>query len=101
MNDKDAEEKGLQDGDMAILFNDFSECEIMVRTAPNVQPKELIVYMWEAYQHKGWKPYDTLLIGLPKALLIAGGYDQFRFLLSHGSPPPTTDRGVRADIRKA
>ncbi|MCK9285196.1 MAG: molybdopterin-dependent oxidoreductase [Rhodocyclaceae bacterium] len=101
VNDADAAELGLQDGDMAVLYNDFAECELMVRCAANVQPKELIVYMWEAYQHKGWMPYDALLIGIPKALLMAGGYDQFRFFLSNGSPPPTTDRGVRVSLRKA
>ena len=101
MNDHDAKEKGLKDGDMAILFNDFAECEIMVRVAANVQPKQLIVYFWEAYQYKGWKPYDIFLIGLPKALLLARGYEQFAFFYNNGSPPPATDRGVRVDIRKA
>ena len=101
MNDRDAKEKGLKDGDMAILFNDFAECEIMVRVAANVQPKQLIVYFWEAYQYKGWKPYDIFLIGLPKALLLARGYEQFAFFYNNGSPPPATDRGVRVDIRKA
>lgn len=101
VNDGDAAELGLQDGDMAVLYNDFAECEIMVRCAPNVQPKELIVYFWEAYQYKGWKPYDIFLIGMPKALLLARGYDQFSFFYNNGSPPPATDRGVRVSIRKA
>ena len=101
MNDVDAHELGLKDGDMAKLFNDFAECEIMVRTAANVQPKQLIVYFWEAYQYKGWKPYDIFLIGLPKALLLARGYEQFCFFYNNGSPPPATDRGVRVSIRKA
>ncbi len=100
MNDGDARERGLEDGDMAVLFNDFADCEIMVRTAANVQPKELIVYFWEAYQYKGWKPYDIFLIGLPKALLLARGYEQFQFFYNNGSPPPATDRGVRVNIRK-
>ncbi len=100
VNDRDAAEYGLADGDMAILYNDFAECEIMVRCAANVQPKELIVYFWEAYQYKGWKPYDIFLIGLPKALLLARGYEQFAFFYNNGSPPPATDRGVRVSIRK-
>lgn len=98
---EDASEFGLQDGDMAILYNDFAECEIMVRTSASVQPKQLIVYFWEAYQYKGWKPYDIFLIGMPKTLLLARGYEQFRFFLNNGSPPPVTDRGVRVSIRKA
>ncbi|MCK9285867.1 MAG: molybdopterin-dependent oxidoreductase [Rhodocyclaceae bacterium] len=101
INDVVATQYGLNDGDMAVLYNDFAECEIMVRTAPNVQPSELIVYFWEAYQYKGWKPYDIFLIGLPKALLLARGYEQFCFFYNNGSPPPATDRGVRVSIRKA
>ena len=37
---------------------------------------------------------------LPKALLLARGYEQFAFFYNNGSPPPATDRGVRCDIRK-
>lgn len=101
MNSKDAAELGIKDGDMAKLFNDFADCEIMVRTAPNVQPKQCIVYFWDAHQYKGWKPYDILLIGMPKPLHLAGGYEQFRYYFMNGSPAPVTDRGVRVSIKKA
>ena len=101
VNDQDAEELGIADGEMAKVYNDFAECEIMVRTAPNIQPKQCVVYFWEAYQYKDWKPYDLLLIGLPKALHLAGGYEQFRYYYMNGSPSPATDRGVRVSIRKA
>jgi len=101
MNDQDAAELGIKDSEMVKMFNDFAECEIMVRTAPNIQPKQCVVYFWEAYQYKGWKPYDIMLIGLPKALHLAGGYEQFRYYYMNGSPAPATDRGVRVSIRKA
>ena len=99
MNPGDAEELGIKDGGMAKMFNDFAECEIMVKTAPNIQPKQCLVYMWEAYQYPGWKPFDGLLIGMPKALHLAGGYRQLGFWFFTGSPQPATDRGVRVSIR--
>lgn len=101
MNTQDAAELGIKDGEMAKLFNDFADCQIMVRTAPNVQPKQCIVYFWDAHQYKDWKPYDILLIGMPKPLHLAGGYEQFRYYFMNGSPAPVTDRGVRVSIQKA
>lgn len=101
MNSQDAAELGIKDGERAKMFNDFADCEIMVRTAPNIQPKQCVVYMWETYQYKNWKPYDSLLIGMPKALHLAGGYRQFGYWFMTGSPQPATDRGVCVSIRKA
>ena len=101
MNDKDAAELGIQDGEPAKVFNDFADFEIMVRTAPNIQPKQVVVYFWDAYQYREWKPYDILLIGMPKALHLAGGYEHFRYYFMNGSPSTATDRGVRVGVRKA
>lgn len=100
INDKDAAALGIKDGEMVKMFNDFADCQIMARVAPIVQPKQCIVYFWEAYQYKDWKPYDIMLIGLPKALHLAGGYEQFRYYFMNGSPAPATDRGVRVSIQK-
>lgn len=101
MNDEDAQRLGIKDGDEVELFNDLGDSRLMARTAAAVQPGQLIVYFWETYQYKGWKPYDSLLIGLPKPLHLAGGYTQFRYYMMNGGPQPATDRGVRAGIRKA
>jgi len=100
MNDKDAAELGIKDSEMVKMFNDFADCEIMARVSPSVQPKQCIVYFWDAYQYKDWKPYDIMLIGMPKALHLAGGYEQFRYYFMNGSPAPVTDRGVRVSIQK-
>lgn len=101
MNDRDAAELGIGDGEMVTMFNDFADCEIMARLAPNIQPGQCVVYFWENYQYKQWKPYDILLLGIPKALHLAGGYEQFRYYYLNGSPAPATDRGVRVSIKKA
>jgi len=101
MNDQDAAQLGIKDGERVIVYNDVAEFEIMVKPAPNVQPKQVIVYFWDAHQYKKWVPYDVLLVGMPKAIMWAGGYEQLRYIFMEGSPAPVTDRGVRVGIRKA
>ena len=101
MNDQDAAELGIKDGDKVILYNDFAESEMMAKPAANVQPKQVIAYFWDAHQFKGWKPYDSVLIGIPKAIQWAGNYEQLRYYWMVGSPAPVTDRGVRVSVRKA
>ena len=100
MNDQDAMTKGLVDGELAKVSNDFSDFEVMIRTSPSVGRNQVIVYFWEAYQFKGWKVLDRLLIGLPKALHFAGGYGQLQYYFYNGSPAPCTDRGVYVSVDK-
>lgn len=100
MNNKTAAERGYVDGETVEVFNDFSDFRIMVRTSPTVQPMQVIVYMWEGHQFEEWKVFNRALIGQPKPLHLAGGYEQFRYYAINGSPAPTKDRSVRVDIRK-
>jgi len=100
INDGAARAKGLADGDWAKVFNDYASFEIMIRTSPTVAPGQVIVYFWEGYQFRNWQIYDNLLIGMPKPLHLAGGYEQMRFYFLNGSPGPSTDRGVRVDFEK-
>ena len=100
MNDSDAMERGIRDGELVECFNDFSDFKVMVKISPSVQPKQVVIYFWEAYQFNEWKIYDRLLIGLPKALHLAGDYGQLRYYFYNGSPGPCTDRGVTLDMRK-
>ena len=80
--------------------NDFSDFRIMVRTSPTVAPMQVIVYMWEGHQFEGWKVFNRALIGQPKPIHLAGGYEQFRYYAINGSPSPAKDRSVRVDVRK-
>ncbi|MCC7122196.1 MAG: molybdopterin-dependent oxidoreductase [Gammaproteobacteria bacterium] len=100
MNDRDAAARDIRNGETVEVFNDFSDFRIMVRTSPSIAPGQVVVYMWEGHQFPEWKIYDRLLIGQPKPLYLAGGYGQLRFYAFNGSPGPTSDRGVRVDIRK-
>ncbi|WP_448508974.1 molybdopterin-dependent oxidoreductase [Immundisolibacter sp.] len=100
INDKSAAKLGVKDGERVRVYNDFSDFEIMLRTSPTVAPEQVIVYFWENPQFKNWKVYDRLLIGQPKPLHLAGGYEQLRYYLFNGSPGPSTDRGVRVSVEK-
>ncbi|MGB1883633.1 MAG: molybdopterin-dependent oxidoreductase [Gammaproteobacteria bacterium] len=100
MNDKTAAKRGIKDGETVEVFNDFSDFRIMVRTTPTVAPMQVIVYMWEGHQFEGWKVFNRALIGQPKPIHLAGGYEQFRYYAINGSPSPAKDRSVRVDVRK-
>ena len=100
INDKIAGEKGIEDGDMVRIFNDYSDTEIMASLSAAVGPDQLVIYMWEPYQFKDWKPHDNLLIGMPKPTLMAFDYPQLRFMEGQGGPGPTTDRNLLIGMEK-
>ena len=98
INDEVAVERGINDGDMIRMFNDFDEAEFMACTSASVGPDQVVVYMFESWQFKNWKSHDTLLIGMPKSLQLAGNYGQLNYRQMQGSPSPANDRGLRVDI---
>jgi ethylbenzene hydroxylase subunit alpha/complex iron-sulfur molybdoenzyme family reductase subunit alpha len=100
INDSVAVERGIADGETIRMYNDLEEIEIMVSTSAAVGPDQVVVYMWEPFQFKGWKSHDSMLIGMPKAIQLAGGYGQLRYLVTSGSPSPSSDRGLRVNIAK-
>ncbi len=100
LNDRVAAERGIEDGETIRMFNDVDEIEIMVSTTAAVGPDQVLVYMWEPVQFKDWKSHDSLLVGMPKSLQLAGDYGQFRYVFTSGSPSPSSDRGLRVDIAK-
>ncbi len=99
---KAAAERGVRDGDRVRLFNDVGECELMAKVAPTCAPDQVIVYLWDAMLFPGWKTVDDLLVGLPKGLQCAGGYEQIgRYYHGYGVPACSSHRGVRVDFAKA
>ena len=100
INDKVAVERNIKDGETVEVFNDFADFKIMVKTSATVAPNQVIVYMWEGHMFENWKIFSRALIGQPKPLHLAGGYEQLRYYAINGSPAPAKDRSVRVDIRK-
>jgi nitrate reductase alpha subunit len=100
LNDEVARGLGIADGDMVAMYNDLDEAEFMACPSPSVGPDQVVVYMWENYQFSNWKSHDAMLIGLPKALQLAGGYGQLNFRTNQGSPSPSSDRALRVGLRR-
>ena len=100
MNDRVAAERGIEDGETIRMYNDYDEVDIMVSTSAAVGPDQVVVYMWEPFQFTGWKSPDSMLIGMPKSIQMAGSYGQLRYLITSGSPSPVSERGLRVNIAK-
>jgi DMSO reductase family type II enzyme molybdopterin subunit len=100
VNDRVAAQRGIADGDTVRMFNDLDEAEVMVSTSAAVGPDQVLIYMWEPFQFAGRKSHDAMLVGLPKALQLAGSYGQLRYQLTTGTPSPSSDRGLRVDIAR-
>jgi DMSO reductase family type II enzyme molybdopterin subunit len=102
LNPAAAAERGVRDGDRVRLWNDVGSCELMAKVTPTCAPDQVIVYLWDAMLFKGWKNIDDLLVGLPKALHYAGGYEQIgRRNPGEQMPACGTDRGIRVDFARA
>jgi DMSO reductase family type II enzyme molybdopterin subunit len=80
MSPKDAEERGIADGDEVRIFNDFEEFHIRTKISSATRPGTVIVYhAWEPYQYRNWKPYDNVVPGMIKWLHLAGGYGHLSY----------------------
>ena len=100
VNDRVAAERGIRDGETVRMYNDHDETEIMVSTSASVGPDQVVVYMWEPFQFKDWKSPDAMLIGMPKAIQLAGSYGHLRYQVSSGTPSPSSERGMRVNIAR-
>lgn len=96
-----ARHKGIEDGDMIRVFNDYDSCELMASITGGVGPDQIVIYVWEANQFKNWKSHDTMLIGMPKGIHLAMDYRQLGYQFFMGSPNPTGERNLRVDFEKA
>jgi len=101
MNPNDAKAKGLSDGDLVEVFNDFNSFKVHIITSASVRPTQLVIYhAWEPYQFPGWKSYDAAIPGMVKYLHLAGGYGQLRYWRWNWQPVQS-DRAVTVDVRRA
>ena len=80
MNPKDAEARGIADGEEVRVFNDVDSFHIHTKLSSAAPPGEVIVYhAWEPYQYRNWKPYDNVAPGMIKWLHLAGGYGHLNY----------------------
>jgi DMSO reductase family type II enzyme molybdopterin subunit len=87
LNDRDAAERGVEDGDRVKVWNDNGAFESIAKTTGAVHPGQAIIYhAWEPYQFKGWKGQQEPVVAPWKALHLAGGYGQIHYRMIYGAP---------------
>jgi len=80
MNPKDAEARGIADGEEVRVFNDMDSFFIRTKLSSATRPGQVIVYhAFEPYQYRGWRPYDSTVPGMIKWLHLAGGYGHLNY----------------------
>ncbi len=100
MNPKDAEARGIADGDEVRVYNDFESSFIHAKLSSAARPGQVIVYhAWEPYQYRGWKPYDNVVPGMIKWLHLAGGYGHLNYFRWNWVQQQV-DRAVPVEVEK-
>ena len=100
MNDGDARERGIDNGEEVRVFNDMGSMTVWVKISPAVQPGQLIIYNgFEPYMHRDWKDAANVEPGMVKWLHLAGGYGHLRYRAVHWQPVPI-DRAIHLDVAK-
>jgi DMSO reductase family type II enzyme molybdopterin subunit len=108
MNTEDAKARGIEEGDLVEVFNDFDNFKVHVKLTSaarsqkdNVRPGQVIIYhAWEPYQFEKWKSYDTAIPGMIKWLDLAAGYGHLNYYRWNWATQPI-DRAVSVDVKKA
>ncbi|GAB4353719.1 MAG: hypothetical protein Kow0099_37950 [Candidatus Abyssubacteria bacterium] len=106
MNPEDAKKRGIQDGDLVHVYNDFDDFKVHVkltaaaRSEEGPRPGQVIIYhAWEPYQFPGWKSYDAAIPGMIKWLDLAGGYGHLSYYRWNWCIQPI-DRAVSVEVEK-
>ncbi len=106
MNPEDAKKRGIKDGDLVKVHNDFDDFQIHVKISPAARPGKgtapgqvIIYHAWEPFQFKKWKSYDTAIPGMIKWLDLAAGYGHLNYYRWNWCLNPI-DRAVAVDVVK-
>jgi DMSO reductase family type II enzyme molybdopterin subunit len=98
IGEKDAGERGIQDGAQARVFNDIGSFEIHCKVAPAIRPGQVVVYhAWEPFQFSKGKSHQSLIPSPMNPIHLAGGYTQLQPTLLMGQPG-CPDRGTRVEV---
>jgi DMSO reductase family type II enzyme molybdopterin subunit len=107
MNTEDAKKRGIEDGDLVRVHNDFDDFNVHVkltsaaRSEKGPRPGQVIIYhAWEPYQFEKWKSYDTSIPGMIKWLDLAAGYGHLNYYRWNWCTQPV-DRAISVEVEKA
>jgi DMSO reductase family type II enzyme molybdopterin subunit len=101
VNDKDAADLRIENGEKIKLANDAGEVLVAAKVTPSCRPGQVILYNgFEPYMHENWYSQSDLELGQVKWLGLAGNYGHLKYRMFSWQPIPA-DRAVRVDIEKA
>jgi anaerobic selenocysteine-containing dehydrogenase len=101
MNPQDAQARGLQDHDLAWVYNDVGGFKIHVKASAAVQPGEVIVYhAWEPYQFADWMGSQAVVASPWKPLHLLGDYGHLTWRTILGQPSHIM-RAMAVEVEKA
>ncbi len=100
INDREAEQLDIENGEQVKMVNDVGEMLITAKTTPACRPGQVIVYNgFEPYMHENWYGQADLEPGHVKHLGFAAGYGHLTYRPLSWQPIPA-DRAVRVDVEK-
>ncbi len=99
LNPEDARERGIRDGDMVRVFNDFGDLVANARIYPNAPRGQITMYHgWELYQFPDRSNFQaTVPIRIKPTQLVR--YGHLKFALNYWGPTGV-NRDVRVDVEK-
>jgi anaerobic selenocysteine-containing dehydrogenase len=108
MSKEDAEKRGIKDGDLVKVHNDFDNFQIHVKVTPAARPEKgaampgqvIIYHAWEPFQFPGWKSYDAAIPGMIKWLDLINNYGHLCFWRWNWCAQ-ATDRAISVEVTKA
>jgi DMSO reductase family type II enzyme molybdopterin subunit len=101
LNDEEAEELGIANGDKIRVFNDYGDMLIAAKLTPSCRPGQIIVYNgFEPYMHEKWWSQSDLEAGHIKHLGFVGNYGHLKYRIFSWQPIPA-DRAVKVDVETA
>lgn len=101
MNDADARERGVSDGDEVRVRNDTGEFSIHAKLSAAVRRGQVMVYhAWEPFQFKGGRSHQSLVASPINPIQLVGGYYHLQPMMIMGEPGQC-DRGTRVEVEKA
>jgi DMSO reductase family type II enzyme molybdopterin subunit len=82
VNPDDAVKRGIEDGDLIRVYNDFGDFVAMSHVSASMQPKQLFMYHgWDPTMFRGGKNFSSVIStnGLIKPVQMIGDYGHLRY----------------------
>ncbi|MFQ5697578.1 MAG: molybdopterin-dependent oxidoreductase [Myxococcota bacterium] len=97
---RDAEQRGIRDGDRVKVWNDMDSFTIMAKVAPGVRPGQIIVYhAWDNFQFEGGRGFQNLIPTPLNPVELAGGQFHLR-PMAICLQPSHTDRDTHVEVTR-